>query len=313
MSKYKQFKADRVKTYPLDSRKSKVSVDQLARPLLEDSFSHFIDSLPGLLAGKDLRRLAERIRLGRQKKRALIWGFGGHVIKVGLASVLIDLMARGYVTALTTNGSGMIHDFEIAHSGHTSEDVEQQLKEGAFGMARETGEFLNQAIGRGVAQEKGIGESVGESLGESDLRYPELSVLLQAYRKGIPCAVHLAAGTDILHIHPSASGEALGKGSQIDFGIFTQQVSLLHEGGVYLNLGSAVILPEVFLKAVAMVRSSGQPLEKFTTANLDFIQHYRPVQNVLQRPLSRSEDGVALTGHHEIMVPLLAGMLIYGK
>ncbi len=313
MSKHKQFKLDRLKTHPLESRKSKVATNQFARPLSADSLSHFLNSLPDILAGRDLRLLAEKIRQARQKNRALIWGFGGHVIKVGLAPILIDLMERGYVSALATNGSGMIHDFEIAWSGHTSEDVERQLQAGAFGMARETGEFLNQAIRSGSVHDKGIGESVGEFLEQSDLKHPELSLFLQAHKRGLPCTVHLALGTDTTHVHPEASGEALGKGSMIDFRILMRQVSLLHEGGVYLNLGSAVLLPEVFLKAVSAVRNSGDPLEDFTTANLDFIQHYRPQENVLKRPVSGSGTGIALTGHHEILVPLLAGMLIYGE
>lgn len=313
MSKHKQFDTSRVRTYPLESRESKVSVAHFARPLSKDSFSEFIDSLPTLLAAQDLRRLAGAIRQARQKKRAVIWGFGGHVVKVGLAPLLVDLMERGYVTALATNGSGMIHDFEIAWCGATSENVEAELKTGAFGMARETGEFLNQAIAQGAAQNKGIGESVGELLEQSRLKHPELSIFLQAHRRGIPCTAHLAMGTDIIHVHPAASGEALGKGSEIDFRIFTYQVSWLNDGGVYLNLGSAVILPEVFLKAVSVVRNSGQALENFTTANLDFIQHYRPLQNVVRRPVSESGTGIALTGHHELMIPLLAAMLIHGR
>ena len=313
MSKHKQFKPERFKTHPLESRKSKVTTKQFARPLSADSLSQFLESLPDILAGRDLRLLAEKIRQAREKHRALVWGFGGHVIKVGLAPILIDLMERGYVTALATNGSGMIHDFEIAWCGHTSENVEEQLEKGAFGMARETGEFLNQAIGSGADQDKGIGESVGEFLEQSDLEHPQLSLFLQAHKRGLPCTVHLALGTDTTHVHPEASGEALGKGSLIDFGILAQQVSLLHDGGVYLNLGSAVLLPEVFLKAVSLVRNNGSPLEDFTTANLDFIQHYRPQENVLRRPLSGSGTGIALTGHHEILIPLLAAMLIHGS
>ena len=312
-SKHKQFRLDRLKTHPLESRKSKVTTNQFARTLSADSFSQFLDSLPDILAGRDLRLLVEKIRQAQEKDRALIWGFGGHVIKVGLAPILIDLMERGYVTALATNGSGMIHDFEIAWCGHTSEDVERHLEAGAFGMARETGEFLNEAIRSGADEDKGIGESVGEFLEQSDLKHPELSLFLQAHKKGFPCTVHLALGTDTTHVHAEALGEALGKGSMIDFRILTQQVSLLHGGGVYLNLGSAVLLPEVFLKAVSVVRNSGDPLENFTTANLDFIQHYRAQENVLRRPISGSGTGIGLTGHHEILVPLLAAALVCGE
>ena len=255
----------------------------------------------------------EKIRKAREKKRAIIWGFGGHVVKVGLAPVLIDLMEKGFVTSLATNGSGMIHDFEIALSGSTSEEVEEQLPSGAFGMARETGEFLNQAICKGAQTEQGIGESVGEFMEGHDTKYPELSLLLTAHKRDIPLSVFIAIGTDIIHNHPKASGEAMGKSSQIDFRIFTQQVSLLNQGGVYLNLGSAVILPEVFLKAVSLVRNTGHPLKDFTTANLDFIQHYRPTKNVVERPVLEAGTGIALTGHHEIMIPLLAALLIHGS
>ncbi len=289
-----------------------MSVDHFAQPLSEDSLSAFTASLPKLLGANDLRTLVEKIRKARETGRAIIWGFGGHVVKVGLAPVLLDLMERGFVTALATNGSGMIHDFEIALSGATSEEVGEQLGSGAFGMARETGEFLNQAISKGAQAGQGIGESVGEFLKQYDTKYPELSLLLKAHQKDIPLAVFIAIGTDIIHSHPKASGEAMGKGSQIDFRIFTQQVSLLNEGGVYLNLGSAVILPEVFLKAVSLVRNAGQPLKNFTTANLDFIQHYRPTKNVVERPVLEGGTGIALTGHHEIMIPLLAAMLIHG-
>ncbi len=312
MSKFKEFKLDQIKDYPLKSRPSKVNVKDLARPLGEDSLSAFARSLPRVLAADHLRLLVDRIREARERGRAIIWGFGGHVVKVGLSPILIDLMERGFVTALATNGSGMIHDFEMTLTGHTSEDVEEQLKTGAFGMARETGEYLNQAIIDGAAEGQGIGESVGRFLEQSDAPNPELSLLLQCFRKEIPLSVFIAMGTDIIHNHPRASGEAMGKGSQIDFRIFTHRVSLLDDGGVYLNLGSAVILPEVFLKAVALVRNSGSSLENFTTANLDFIQHYRPTRNVVQRPVARTGTGLALTGHHEIMVPLLAAMLVHG-
>jgi len=311
MSKYKEFKADKIRDYPLESRPSKVGVKHFAQPLSEDSLSAFTASLPKLLGANDLRTLVEKIRKARETGRAIIWGFGGHVVKVGLAPVLLDLMERGFVTALATNGSGMIHDFEIALSGATSEEVGEQLGSGAFGMARETGEFLNQAISEGAQAGQGIGESVGDFLKQYDTKYPELSLLLKAHQKDIPLAVFIAIGTDIIHNHPKASGAAMGKGSQIDFRIFTQQVSLLNEGGVYLNLGSAVILPEVFLKAVSLVRNAGQPLKNFTTANLDFIQHYRPTKNVVERPVLEGGTGIALTGHHEIMIPLLAAMLIH--
>ncbi len=312
MSRYKQFEVARLKDYSLQSRPSKIRIADFAKPLKQNSIFHFAESLPDILAARELRDLAGRIRLARARRRAIIWGFGGHVIKVGLAPILIDLLERGFVTALATNGSGMIHDFEIGWAGHTSEDVDQALKGGNFGMARETAELISQAIRSGSGQNQGIGEAVGEFLDQSKLQYPDFSLLLQAYRKNFPVTVHVAIGTDTFHNHPAVSGEALGKGSQIDFRIFTHQILQLHDGGVYLNLGSAVILPEVFIKAVSLIRNSGKKLENFTTANLDFIQHYRPLQNVVRRPVQGSGKGIALTGHHEIMVPLLAGLLLYG-
>jgi hypothetical protein len=310
MSRYKQFQIDQVKDYPLDSRPSKVNVGCFASPLTQDSYSAFVQSLPRVLAAEQLRLLVTRIQEARRRHKPIIWAFGGHVIKVGLAPILIDLIAQGFITSFATNGAGIIHDFEIALSGHTSEDVEKDIKDGSFGMARETGELLNRAICEGAREGKGIGESVGFFLDRyPKAAHPDCSVVLQAFRRSVPVTAHIAIGTDVIHNHPAASGEALGKGSFIDFRIFTQAVSELGDRGVFLNLGSAVIIPEVFLKAVALVRNSGKDLDNFTTANLDFIQHYRPTQNVVKRPVGESGTGIALTGHHEIMVPLLAAML----
>jgi len=310
MSRYKQFEIGQIKDYPLASRPSKVNVASFASPLTVDSYSAFVRSLPKVLAADQLRLLVKRIHQARRLGKPIIWAFGGHVIKVGLAPILIDLMAQGLVTSLATNGAGIIHDFEIALSGHTSEDVEKDIQDGSFGMARETGELMNRAICEGAQEGKGIGESVGFLLDEfAETLHPDCSVVLQAYRRGIPLSAHIAIGTDVIHNHPAASGEALGKASFIDFRIFTQVVSELGDGGVFLNLGSAVVIPEVFLKAVALVRNSGRTLESFTTANLDFIQHYRPTENIVKRPVGESGTGIALTGHHELMVPLLAAML----
>jgi hypothetical protein len=309
MSKHKRFQVASIRGYPLSSRNSKVSVADFSRSFQGESFQDFVDSLPRILAVQDLRFLAEQMFQARENNRALIWGFGGHVIKVGLAPVLIDLMKRGYATGFATNGSGLIHDFEIALAGSTSEDVEAELPSGRFGMAEETSVEINRAIKDGSRSGKGIGESVGELLDQRGCSYSEYSLVTQAYRQNVPLTVHVAFGTDIIHGHPEASGEAIGRGTQVDFQIFTQGVSELNDGGVFLNIGSAVVLPEVFLKAVSLVRNSGVQLENFTTANLDFIQHYRPVQNVLRRPVSQSGRGIGLTGHHEIMVPLLAAFL----
>ena len=309
VSRYKRFQVDRIVDYPLDSRHSKVRVEDFSRPFGGGNFRKFVDSLPRILAVNDLLALARRLTRGREAGRALIWGLGGHVFKVGLAPVLIDLMERGFVTALATNGSGIIHDFEIALNGGTSEEVERELDSGRFGMARETGRMLNQAINRGAEAGQGIGESVGRLLESIEPSFGDRSLLLQAFRLRVPVTVHVAFGTDTIHNHPLASGAAVGKSSQIDFQVFTHQVSRLDGGGVYLNVGSAVLLPEVFLKAVSLVRNSGRSLRGFATANLDFIQHYRPTRNVVERPLAGEGRGVALTGHHEIMVPLLAALL----
>lgn len=274
-----------------------------------DSLREFFEGLPRILAANEIRTLARAILHAKAAGRAIVWGFGGHLIKVGLAPIVIDLMRRGFVTALATHGAGVIHDFEIALCGNTSEDVERELQRGSFGMARETGEMLNQAFADAAAEGIGAGEAVGRLLEREASRFAAFSVLLQAHRMGIPVTVHVAFGTDIIHNHPNASGAAFGAVSQIDFQIFTHQVARLHQGGVFLNIGSAVILPEVFLKAVALVRNSGDALEGFTTANLDFLQHYRPTENVIRRPTAGRGRGIALTGHHEIMVPLLAAML----
>jgi hypothetical protein len=312
MSRYREFKPERLKDYPLASRKSKVATADFAKPPVSPLVADFLDSLPGVLGAEQLRRLSAAIRSARDQGRGIIWAFGGHVVKVGLAPVIVDLMERGFVTALATNGSGMIHDFEIALSGKTSEDVDAALPDGTFGMARETGSFLNHAIREGAQEGKGIGESVGHFLKQHRAEYGRFSLALQAYQRGIPLTVHVAVGTDIIHNHPDCSGEALGKGSMIDFRILADQVSLINDGGVFLNIGSAVLLPEVFLKALTLVRSAGVDCSSFTTANLDFIQHYRPTQNVVTRPVAGSGRGIALTGHHEIMVPLLAASLVHG-
>lgn len=313
MSKYQRFDLGRTKRYTVTERPSKVSLEALGRPPASDRLADFLDSLPDLLAGRKLRQLVEKMHRARKLGKPIIWGFGGHVIKVGLGPILIDLMDRGFISALATNGSGIIHDFELACWGKTSEDVEQQLGTGQFGMARETGQWINEAISKGVEEGKGIGESIGFFLESRSVPHGDVSVGMQAFRRDLPVTVHVAIGTDIIHCHPEASGEALGAGSMRDFEIFTHQVSCLNGGGVYLNVGSAVILPEVFLKAVTVVRSSGLPLEDFTTVNLDFIQHYRPTQNVVLRPVQASGAGISLTGHHELMVPLLAVLLVHGE
>lgn len=312
MSKFKKFEsAETSRTSSLFSRPSLVDIKKFASFPKNGTLPEFLDSMPGFLAADDLRYLVAAIRKAKDGNKPVIWGFGGHVVKVGLAPVIISLMDQGFVTALATNGSGLIHDFEIAIAGKTSEDVAAALKQGSFGLTEETGSWMNKAFSEGVAAGMGLGESLGRFLDEKNPEFGYASLTLQAYRRDIPVTSHVALGTDVIHMHSSARGDILGQGSMLDFKVFTHQVSLLHGGGVYLNLGSAVLLPEVFLKAVSLIRGSGRELSDFTTANLDFIQHYRPRQNVIGRPVSSGGKGIALTGHHEIMVPLLAALLVY--
>lgn len=303
-----------IATYSLFDRPSKVTVRDFAKPLTNDQAQNvaaLLDSLPNLLASESLRAVVSAIVEAKSKGRAIIWGFGGHVIKTGLAPILIDLMRRGFVTAMATNGSGVIHDFEIALAGWTSEDVDSALGSGAFGMAEETGRLLNQAIKQGVKEDCGVGEAVGQMLAGMNAPYAEFSLLHEAYKRRVPVTAHITLGTDIIHIHPHADGAAIGAASYRDFKLFTSIVRELDGGGVYLNLGSAVTLPEIFLKAITVVRNLGHPLTAFTTANFDFIQHYRPQTNVVRRPVAGGAGrGYSITGHHELMIPLLAAAII---
>ncbi|MBX3278301.1 MAG: deoxyhypusine synthase family protein [Acidobacteria bacterium] len=299
-----------ISTYPLDSRPSKVSVNDFARPLTDGEVSGvaaLIDSLPRMLGADDLRSVARAIVAARAAKRAIIWGLGGHVIKTGLAPIVTDLAQRGFVTAVAMNGSGIIHDFEIALAGTTSEDVDEALGSGSFGMAEETGRLINEAIKRGAADQLGIGEAIGRTLAEISPKFAEYSLLHAAYKMRIPVTVHVTVGTDIVHLHPQADGAAIGEASHRDFRLFTSLVKGMSGGGVYLNVGSAVTLPEVFLKAVTVVRNMGDELRGLTTVNCDFLQHYRPLTNVVRRPVAGGAGrGYSLTGHHELMLPLLA-------
>lgn len=311
MSRYSHSPLDftGLKTVSLRDRGGKVRVEHFATP--PPALPRFLDSLPKLLAADSLRAVVEAIGAARARKRAIIWGLGGHVIKCGLAPVLTSLLDRGYATAFAVNGSTTIHDFEIGIAGATSEDVESVLPDGRFGSAAETGQQMNAAICAGVADGLGMGESLGRRLHESaGPGWREHSLQWQAYQRAVPFTVHVAVGTDTPHTFPEASGAAIGEGTLRDFRLLCSIVRDLHEGGVYLNVGSAVILPEVFLKAVSVVRNLGYPLREFTTVNLDFLQHYRPSANVVHRPhANASGKGYALTGHHEIMIPLLAALL----
>jgi hypothetical protein len=300
-------------TVPLKDRGGKVRMDDFANPYVKGSgVMGLVQSLPRILAADSFRLLVESIALARKGGKPIVWGLGGHVIKCGLSPVLTDLMRRGYATSFAMNGSAAIHDFEIALAGQTSEDVEAVLPDGSFGSAEETGREMNAALQQGVELGLGAGEALGRRLAEiGDPRFAPESLLLRAYRLAIPVTVHVAVGTDTPHVHPAASGAAIGEASHHDFRLFCSIVAQMDHGGVYVNVGSAVVLPEVFLKAVSAVRNLGYRLAEFTTVNLDFIQHYRPKLNVVERPHARSGgQGIAITGHHEIMLPLLAAALI---
>ncbi len=312
MSKYKikPFSPDDLKTFPLQSRKSKVDIDNFAQTLPADKiFSQFIRSLPDILAGKDFKEFMSLMEHAKKKSKAIILALGAHVIKVGLNPVLIDLMKEGWITALALNGAGVIHDFEVAFSGQTSEDVELQIKNGKFGMAEETADTLNEAMNSGEEKGLGLGEASGEMLSNSDFPYKHMSLLAAAYDLNIPVTVHVAIGTDTIHFHPKTKGDVLGGLSLKDFFLLCALLEKLEGGGVFINIGSAVILPEVFLKALSFVRNKGKRLEDFTTAVFDFIHHYRPHQNVVKRPHGNKGKGFYFIGHHELLIPLLAASL----
>jgi len=311
-----------VHAYPLASRKSKVSIRDFAKPAgANTSLTKFLDSLPNILAAEDLRHLLGAIHSARKQRKAIVWGIGGHVIKVGLGPVLIDLMKRGFVSGIAMNGAALIHDFEIALAGNTSEDVEAGIGKGQFGMAEETGKYINEFAKLSQRIRIGYGEAAGQFLssGIIEVKHANSSVLVGAYKHQIPVTIHLAIGTDIPHMHRAADGAALGAATHLDFRLFCALVEQMHPGGVYLNWGSAVLLPEVFLKAVSVVRNLGVPLRPITTANFDFIQHYRPLQNVVKRPTASAQGrsgpeshGYAITGHHELLMPLVAAALAAG-
>lgn len=312
MKKYTPVSLKKIRTYSLSKRKSKVEVSLSAIPHeAGHSFKGFIDNLPDALAARDFKLIVKAIITARRNKRPVILGMGAHPIKVGLSPVITDLMNKGIITAIATNGACIVHDFELSYMGKTSEDVAEELCKGTFGMAKETGELINKAIGTGVKKGYGIGKSLGEMAYKSKFKFKNMSIFGAAYKHGIPATVHIAIGTDIIHMHPQANGASIGEGSLRDFKLFTSVVSDL-EGGVYINLGSAVIMPEVFLKALTVARNLGNKVENITTVNMDFIQHYRPHQNVLKRPTMQKGCSYALTGHHEIMFPLLAAAVIEG-
>ncbi|MEZ5307575.1 MAG: hypothetical protein R2684_10565 [Pyrinomonadaceae bacterium] len=303
---------EKVETYELKSRPSKVGISNFAAPIGNNaSLEEFLDSMPAILAVNSIRELADRLGKAREDGKPIIWGFGGHVVKTGLAPIIIDLMDRGFVTALAVNGSVLVHDSEIAMVGFTSEDVDGSLGEGDFGAARETGELLNRGARLAAEDGIGLGEGVSRALIESGPSHTEASILCAAFNRRIPVTSHITIGADIGHFHPTADGGNLGAASHADFRLFSTLVGKMHGGGAYLNIGSAVTMPELFLKAITVNRNLGNPLREITTANFDFIQHYRPLTNVVRRPTANGAGkGFSLVGHHEIMIPLLASLLV---
>jgi hypothetical protein len=299
-----------VKTYPLSQRKSKVSTDAFAETWQKgSSFKDFLNGLPDILAGNHLKTVISSTANAFKENKTIVFAMGAHVIKVGLNPIVIDLMERGIITAVAMNGAGIIHDLELTMAGQTSEDVSASIGDGTFGMAHETGAFLCDAIRRAGKTSKGLGETIGAVMIEKKLPFLEHSILAAGSRLGIPVTVHVAFGTDIIHMHPGFDAKATGETTHRDFRTFASVVSTL-EKGVYFNVGSAVILPEVFLKAVTLARNLGHRLNDFTTVNMDFIRHYRPMTNVVNRPTADGGRGFHLTGHHEIMLPLIAAGII---
>jgi hypothetical protein len=312
MSRYREIDLGPVRTVSIANRPCKVEVSQFGRPAALPGAADWLGRLPDLLAARDLTRLVSALRAARAGRRPIVFMLGGHVMKCGVSPYLVDLLRRGYATHLASNGSLSIHDVEVSLFGRTSEDVADTLEKGVFGMVRETPEFMFRAFAAGVGRGEGMGECLGRALLEEGAPHAEASLLAQAYAAGVPFTVHVSLGGDILHQHPGADGAALGTLSLRDFRILAATLLGL-EGGVVVNLGSAVVMPEVFLKALTVARNLGGATRDFTAANLDMIQHYRPAENVLRRPTQSGGQGLAITGHHEILVPLLHALLVAGE
>ncbi len=312
MTKWTPISLDKVKSYPLKKRASKVKVDDFGDAWQSGgSMNRWLESLPKILAGNDFTEIVDRFVRAAASGKTIILAMGAHAIKVGLNPIILDLLNRRILSSIAMNGAGIIHDAEVAMVGCTSEDVSEQIGTGKFGMAEETGKLLNTAISEGAKQGHGIGRSVGAMLIRENFPYNRYSLLARAFELDIPVTVHVAIGTDIIHFHPNVDGASIGEASHLDFRIFARLVSQLEEG-VFINLGSAVILPEVFLKALTLVRNLGYQARNFTTVNMDFIRHYRPMTNVVHRPTLDGGKGYNLVGHHEIMFPLLAAAVIEG-
>ncbi len=311
----KRIDLSRIKTVPLCSRPAKVDKKLFAKPVLKKtlSFADLWSAVPGILAGKSIRNLVESIIKARAKKKPVLFAFGAHVIKCGLSPLVIDLCKRGFITHLATNGASTVHDFELAYAGNTSEDVAVRLQDGTFGMTRETGAFVNNAANIAATENTGVGFVLGREIEDRKLPNRSVSIFAQAYKLGIPATVHVAIGTDIVCQHPQYDGAAWGKASHGDFQRFAETVSYMGNGGVMINFGSAVIIPEVFLKALTVARNLGYDVKDLTTANFDMIRQYRPQENIIYRPTMKGGQGLNFIGQHEIMLPLLYCALINGK
>lgn len=298
---------NKVRAYSLGARRSKVNLKDFAglgRKGL--AFKKFYRALPDILAAKDFRYVVEAIVSAYKKRKPVIFMMGAHVIKCGLNPLIIDLIRKKIITCISLNGAGIIHDFELAFCGKTSEDVGEGLNKGSFGMSKETASYLNKAVKYGDKRGQGVGEAVGEIIGKENLKFKHYSILYNCCKLNVPATVHVAIGTDIIHQHPSADGGSIGRASMQDFRKLTEVVGCLGGGGVIVNIGSAVILPEVFLKAVNLARNLGRPVKNFMAVNFDMMYHYRPYQNIVSRPsLGAKAKGCYIVGHHEIMIPLL--------
>jgi len=302
---------NKVKTYSIRRRRSKVDTSLLAKPLKPKASARaFLDSLPNILKVKEFREVARHVVKARRRGKPVILMMGAHVIKCGLSPLVVDLVRRRIVTAVAMNGAGAIHDFELAYAGETSEDVAAALKDGSFGMVRETAAFINAAAREAAARKQGFGAALGFAVGKKGLRHKDLSIAYACWRKGVPLTVHVAIGTDIVHQHADFCGADTGAASATDFRVLTREVARLDNGGVVLNIGSAVVMPEVFLKALSVARNLTKKVRGFTTANFDMNVHYRPMQNIVTRPVTGSGRGYYIVGHHEIMLPLLVQAIL---
>jgi len=306
----KKIDFQKIRTYPISQRKNKVSIQEFTNPGKWEASKKLEDLFPNILKGNEIRGVVQAMARARDKKKPIVWAIGAHVIKCGLSLILIDLMRKGWISAVAMNGAGAIHDYEIAMIGKTSEDVAEEIQEGRFGMVEETGAGMCRAVEILQREDRGLGEIWGRDILEQNYPHKGYSIMAEAVQREVPVTIHPAIGTDIIHIHPAFNGALLGKGAQVDFQILTGSIADLGDGGCYLNIGSAVVLPEVFLKAVSVARNLGYPVKNFTSVNMDMIQHYRPRENVVGRPTLNKGRGYSLTGHHEIMIPLLYHLLV---